>query len=111
MALDPDVVRSFNQTIYVAAYGGVSLTGDGTYGTPTPRAARVEPSTKLIDTTPMGEEIFSSQVILTASAIGLKDHIWMPGVDFNQASLARMPKAVDALPDEDGELSHYEVFV
>ena len=111
MALDPELAKLMNQTCFLARFAGVSLSGDGSYSAPEPFSAKIEPSNKLLDTTPSGEEVISTNVIYTQNVVGQKDHIYLPNIDITQARNARMAKQVDALYDEDGTFSHYEVYV
>ena len=111
MPLDPDLQRMFRQTIYVAQpRGDNTLEGDLVYGSPAAVVCRCEPSTVVTDTSPTGEETVSEWLILTATAIGNRDHIWLPGASVTAAN-ARMPQRVDEVTDEDGSVSHYEVLV
>lgn len=111
MATDIEFVKMLRQTIYGATPISVSQAGDVIYGNAVSIAARVEPMNKLIDTSPTGEQSVSEFRIFTLAAIGAKDHVWLPGVDRNNIALARMPKQISPQTDEDGSISHYEVYV
>lgn len=111
MPLDPEILRTLNQTGWWAALMAVTEAGDAIYGNAVPFRMRLDPSNRLIDTTPQGEEIISNQAIITTTPIGVKDHVWLPGSDPSQDAQARMPKQVDVLYDEDGSVSQYEVYL
>ena len=58
---------------------------------------------------PNGQVVVSDTMIYTEEPISLGDRIWLDGVNQSDPTLARQPKRVWKLPDEDGSLSHYEV--
>lgn len=98
------------QTINVAARVGVSSVGDATYGVAAAVKARVEPVRKTT-TNAEGEILMTEFAIYTEAAIGLYDRIWLPGDLPTDATKARVPLKVYEGVDEDGSLSHYEVWV
>ena len=111
MVLDPDLKRLQKQTIYVAKVNGKTNSGDSTYGSPAAVKCRCVPAAIVTDTSATGEETVSEVMIETVTRIDAKDHIWLPGVDQTNASLARVAGRIDELTDEDGTVSHYEVLV
>lgn len=110
MAADREIVKLFNQTAYVAPYLSISTSGDRIYGTPAAIQVREEPMAKLVDTTPQGEQIFSTYRWLTTAVVGLQDRLWPVGKDPTNAAVARVPASVAPQTDEDGSISHFEVY-
>lgn len=107
--LDSELAKMLSQTAYVARVLAVSQTGDRVYGDPQPIKVREEPDVRLVDTTPTGDEVFSSYRWFTLTPVGLQDHVWLVGADPRNPQLARMPKSVTTLTDENGSVSHYQV--
>jgi hypothetical protein len=98
------------QTINVSAYTGTSTLGDPTFGAAVSAKARVEPTTKMIENA-AGEMRQSEFAIYTGQVIGDQDLVWLPGVSTSDATKARRPMKVYTGVDEDGTVSHYEVYV
>lgn len=112
MTLDPQLAALLNQTIAVASqFGSPSDFGELSYAAPTTGiAARVE-RRRTVTVNDDGDEIFSDTMIYTETDIGEHDRVWLPGIDSGDDTLARLPKAVERVPDEDGSISHFEVAV
>lgn len=111
MALDPELARLFNQTAYVAPFLSVTTSGDRVYGDAAPVRVRQEASVQLADTSPNGEQLMSSYRWFTLSVVSMQDHVWLVGQDPTNDALARMPKQISTIADEDGSVSHFEVLI
>ena len=109
MAIDPQIKASLQQTIAVAVESGIS-SGVRTYGAAANRSARVEDSRRVVDAAD-GSQVQTSHIIIVENSIGLFNRIWLPDVSSSDATLARLPVAVEKCVDEDGDVSHYEVYV
>ncbi len=110
MAIDPQFLDCMAQTIEVSVFSGVSNFGDPAYAAPVARTVRIEPIDMVV-LSDNGEELKTSKAIYTSTAIGIQDRIWFPGDSSGDATLARLPKRIDELVDENGVLHHYEVLV
>ena len=111
MALDPELRKMMAQTIYVAHVSSTlaDVHGGKQWETPDPQAARVEPKRRVFHDA-KGNELISDYFVVTEGRIGLSDRVWLPGDD-TVAGRGRQPKSVFAVPDEDGSISHFEVYV
>lgn len=105
--MDPQLRAQLAETIYVAAPSTVDNYGQTTYSTPVAVKARVEylVSTESAQT---GEESASSMLIITEGEIKPESRVWLPGDNQADATLARRPLSVLRLPDERGNVDHYE---
>lgn len=105
--MDPQLRAQLAETIYVAAPSTVDNYGQTTYATPVAVKARVEHlvSTESAQT---GEESASSMLIITEGEIKPESRVWLPGDNQADATLARRPLSVLRLPDERGNVDHYE---
>jgi hypothetical protein len=118
MTIDPQLRSQLAQTIYVAAPSTVDSYGQVTYATPVAVKARVElqRSTEsggrggAIDNQD-GEQSASSTLVITETEIKPESRIWLPGDNQADPTLARRPLSVLRLPDERGNLDHYETRV
>ena len=102
--------RLLVQTITYATMTGRSVTGDPTYGDQAEAPARVELVSKLIRT-PGGTEKQASHRIVTSTAIGLFDRIWVPGADTTSTNAAQRPITVNSASDLYGGGTLYEVYL
>lgn len=107
---DPCFRKLMAQTINVAPNTGTSGFGDPSYGAAVAGTARVEPVNKKFYNA-NGEEVISEFAIYTEMAIGLLDRVWLPGDLPADPTKARVPMRIYKGIDEDGTLSHLEVFV
>lgn len=109
--MDPQIVATLTQTISVASATGADVYGQPSWGAPATRSVCVERSDKILAGA-NGEQLRTSHLIITTSAIGTMDRIWLPGDSSSTASLARRPMSVEPIPDElSGTTSHWEVYV
>ena len=106
--MDAQLKKQLAQTIYIASPASVDAFGQISYDPPVAIAARVENDSSVKDDDADGEEKASNMLIITETAIDIMDRVWLPGVDQNDAALARRPLSVLALPDEKGAIDHYE---
>lgn len=111
MPVDSELRKMMAQTIYVARVSSTlaNVYGGKSWDTPDPFAARVEPKRRTHHSA-TGDEVISDFLVLTETRIGLTDRVWLPG-DSTTAGRGREPKSVFEVPDEDGTISHYEVYV
>lgn len=109
--MDSQITATMTATIYVAAASSTrDSSGQPTWGTPAARSASVEREVKIIPGVG-GEELRTSHIILTNTAIGPNDRIWLPG-DSTTAALARRPMLIEPIPGElAGDTDHWEVYV
>ncbi len=109
--MDPQIKATLTATIYVASATGADVYGQPTWGTPAARLVCVERSDKILPG-PNGEQLRTSHLIITDTAIGTMDRIWLTGDSSSDATKARRPMAVDPIPDElSANTSHWEVYV
>ena len=97
-------------TVTVAARSGVSGAGDPTYGSQTTVTARVEHGSKLVKASD-GREIQAEHTVLTTTAVGLQDRLWLPGDDTGDATKARLPVANKIASTPTGALTIYETYL
>ena len=105
--MDAQLKKQLAQTIYIASPASVDAFGQITYDPPVAIPARVENDSSVKDDAD-GEENASNMLIITEAAITIMDRVWLPGVDETDATVARRPLSVLALPDEKGAIDHYE---
>lgn len=108
--MDAELRALLGQTIYVASVASRDSYGQATYGTPASRAARVETSSRVVKLA-TGEQLQTSHRIFVEAALYQEDRIWLPGLSSADATLARRPLLIEDIPDEDGAIDHYEVYV
>jgi len=109
--MDGQITRTMTATIYVATATGRDTSGQPTWGTPAARSVAVEQETRIIPGA-NGEELKTSHVIFTNTAVGKMDRIWMPGDSSATASLARRPMLIEPISGElAGTTDHWEVYV
>ncbi len=109
--MDPQIVATMNQTIYVASATGADAYGQPTWGAAASRLVTVEPSNRIVPG-PQGEQLQTSTLILTDAAIGIMDRVWLPGDSASDATKARRIMLVDVIPDElSATTSHWEVYL
>ena len=106
--MDAQLKKQLAQTIYIASPASVDAFGQITYDPPVAIPARVETGRDTKDEGADGEELASRMLIITEAAITIMDRVWLPGDDQTDATLARRPLSVLALPDEKGAIDHYE---
>jgi len=113
--MDAQLKKQLAQTIYIASPASVDAFGQITYDPPVAIPARVENDSSVkagasggaIEVED-GEEKSTKMLIITEAAITIMDRVWLPGEDETDATLARRPLSVLALPDEKGAIDHYE---
>lgn len=111
MALDPTIKAQLQQSIAYAAASSRDSHGDITYGsTSTGIKARVIRRPQTV-TSSAGEVLVSDVQILTETAIGINDRVWLPDDSSSDATLARTPKAIATAVDEKGSYSHTVVWL
>lgn len=110
--MDPQITAGMDETIYVAAATTTrDSQGQPTWGAAAARSVSVEPSTRIVPGAG-GEEIQTSHLIFTNTAIGKMDRIWMPGDSSADATKARRPLLIEPIPGEDSSVTdHWEVYV
>lgn len=110
--MDWQLVAGHTQTIYVATAAATrDAQGQPTWGSPAARSVRVERSDRIVPG-PNGEDLKTSHLIFTETAIGKADCVWLPGDNSATASLARRPMLIEAIPAEDsGTTDHWEVYL
>jgi hypothetical protein len=118
MTMDPQLRSQLAQTIYVAAPSTVDNYGQATYATPVAVKARVELQRSTESggrggslSTSDGDESASSTLVITEAEIKPESRIWLPGDNQADPTLARRPLSVLRLPDERGNVDHYETRV
>ena len=108
--LDPQLASQFKQKMSYAAPTGVGVDGELSYARPRTMVARVEP----IDRTRelgRGTRLDTTYRIYTEAEIQMDFRLWLPGDDPLDRTLARRPKFILELVDENGDLDHYEIEV
>lgn len=80
-------------TIYVASYTAVDSDGEFTYGSAAAAAAKVQPRDESV-AGPDGQAVRYTAEIITTTAIGRGDRVWLPGEDQTNNDLAHTPKIV-----------------
>lgn len=113
--MDAQLRAQLAETIYVAAPSTVDNYGQTTYAAPVAVKARVEHLVSTISggrgaaaEVTDGEQSASSMLIITESEIKPESRVWLPGDNQADATLARRPLSVLRLPDERGNVDHYE---
>lgn len=108
--MDPQITASLKQTINVAPYSSALRAGDPTFGAAVAVSAYIED--KIITVRgPSGNELKTSKLIITASAIGLQDRVWLPGDSTSDRTKGRSPVSVETFVDEVGNADHYETYL
>lgn len=112
MPLPPELRATMSQTAHVAPRSGVSPAGDPSFGSAVAVLCRAEPQRRRV-VGAAGEEVISSWVMTAVpeATIGESDRVWLPGDSPLTAALARVPIRVDKGRDENGDLSHWEVYL
>lgn len=107
---DPQLVKQFAQKMSYAIPTGVGVDGELSYGLARTMSARVEP----IDRTRelgRGTRLDTTYRIYTETVIQMDFRLWLPGDSALDRTLARRPKFILELVDENGDLDHYEIEV
>tara|TARA_B100000519_G_scaffold132739_2_gene114702 strand:+ start:3763 stop:4092 length:330 start_codon:yes stop_codon:yes gene_type:complete len=107
---DPQLAGQFKQTMYYAAPTGVGADGELTYGRSFPMPARVEPVERTRELG-RGTRLDTTYRVYTETEIKMDYRVWLPGTLPLNATLARRPKFILELVDENGDLDHYEIEV
>ena len=110
MTFDPYADACLVQTVHKQRFMGRSSYGDPQYEAPTSHAAYVEGMRKAVRNV-QGDMIQTSFFVLMNDEVCPQDRLYMPGVDPTDCDKARRPITIDAMPDENGAISHYEVVV
>lgn len=105
--IDPQLADMLNQSVtwYAESASTVGTYGDPTWGSGTTITARVVWTMSLVKNAD-GEEVASDCKVLTASAIGLRDRLLLPG-----ETVARMPAAIGRATDEDGTVPYRVIYL
>jgi hypothetical protein len=106
--VDPCLRALLTQTINVRRVTAYTSGGNETLGTATAVRAHVEVK-DAEGPSPGGTEATVSHLLITETAIGRDDVVWLPGLDPTNAALGKHPIAVDTFRDERGNVDHYEV--
>ena len=99
-----------DQTVSVAAPNAVNSDGELSYGAPASVACRLQRNARIMKTTD-GQDIISDTQILTLTAIGEQDRIWLPGQSTSDQALARTPQLVKSIQMISGGSTVYEAFL
>ena len=99
-----------DQAVSVAVPSTVNSDGELSYGTPVSVACRLQKNARIMKT-PDGQDIISDTQILTLTAIGEQDRIWLPGQSTSDATLARTPQLVKSIQMISGGSTVYEAFL
>lgn len=110
MAMDPALRAVLRQPIRVAPRTGFAG-GNATFGASVEALARVERSDRIIEGAD-GTKRQTTHLIITETRIGDEDRVWLPGEwTSDDNGNHRTPAIVDEVPDERGNVHHYEVTV
>lgn len=110
MAIDPQLLAQMAQTMYVAAESSVDAYGQVTFGSPSSFSARVEEEYREINNAD-GDVVRTTHRVYTTQALIAGQRIWLPGEDQSSADAARQIQQVHTIPDENGNVHHYEALV
>lgn len=114
MSVDPTILATMLDTVYIARQSGISASGQPTWGSPVAYPARVEPVQRVASSAEGQSLVTRTWILLDSSAaIAQGDRLWLPGVDQTNAALARRVEEIDAfpaIPPATGT-DHYEVTV
>jgi hypothetical protein len=89
----PTAGHLLTDTITVSAFTGVNASGDPTFGAQSTKLARVEAGySRIIDIN--GNERQSTHTVVTESAIGIEDRVWLPGDDTADTQEGKRPVAI-----------------
>lgn len=108
MAIDPDILATMKQTIFIAHQSGINTgKGDPQYGAPIEGLARVEAEEKEVRVTD-GKIVKTAQLVMSNIEILLEDRIWALGANPANFKEAKIIQVAGAPPDENGNVSHWE---
>ena len=99
-----------DQTVNVAAPNAINNDGEFSYGASVSVACRLQKNARIMKT-PDGQDIISDTQVLTLTAIGDQDRIWLPGQSTSDATLARTPQLVKSIQMISGGSTVYEAFL
>ena len=104
--MDPQLKAQLAEVIYVATASSVDAAGDASFAAPASRAARVVNVSDTVEADD-GTKLSTDVAIITEAEIPMNSRVWLPGVDQNDSSLARVPRYVEKAVDEFGNLDFY----
>lgn len=108
--MDPQLKSQLRETIYVSTQSTVDAAGDSSYNAPASRLARVVNKRDTIEKAD-GTTLKTDVAIITVAEIGLHTRVWLPGVNQNDASLARVPRFSERAVTEHGALDFFRTYL
>lgn len=104
--MDIALRRQLREEITVKLPGPVDTSGDPTYSASYTITVRIERKESLLYDR-YGEEVHTTHFIISEEPIFEKMRIWFPGESETDATLARIPKVIEKLIDENGQVYGY----
>lgn len=98
------------QTAYKASVTGTDSYGKPSYGAPVAVPVRVELESRMVRTA-QGEQVQSSHKLWSLTAIAVTDRVWLPGSNSADATVSKLPLAVNAVGDKAGARTLFEVWL
>jgi hypothetical protein len=108
--VDPQLKAQLAETIYVSTQASVDAAGDAAYNAPASRSARVVNKRDAIERDD-GTILKTEVAIITEAEIGLAARVWLPGVNQNDASLARVPRFSERAITERGAIDFFRTYL